>query len=135
MSKEVRNMLNKIQILLNENSNVDLTYEITRDDYNSGFGQEIFLIDALFNNTKIGFIKIRIFVEENKAEVLRVEVFEDYRRKGFATQLYLTANNFCDTYKSKLSGGEVQNDDAKKLWNSLVKKGFAEFTNDKYYFK
>jgi hypothetical protein len=119
----IEEYLNEKHALTQSNENATTPhYLVNKDINNSGFGQDIYKIKMLIDNTEIGVLLLRIFTEKKKAEVMRIDIIDAYKRKGFGTQLYFKAKEIANDHDSNLYGGEIQSNDAKEIWKSFVKK-------------
>ncbi len=121
--------MNIKDIINEEIENLNNVYlDVEKDIKNSAFGQEIYKINLFnsANNDKIGLMIIRIFINRNKAEVFRVEIADKYKGQGYAKFLYNKGKELANKFGANLYGGEIQSDDARKVWDSLRKKGISQ---------
>ena len=58
------------------------------------------------------------------------EIFPDYRNKGIATKAYIASAAYLAKQGIALTSDTLLTDDAVRLWESLVKKGYAEKISD-----
>ena len=118
-----------IREYLNENTTTP-HYSVDKDIKNSGFGEEIYKIKMFINDNEIGVLVLRIFLEKNKAEIMRVDIIDEYKGKGFGKQLYFKAKEIANNHNSNLYGGEIQTNDAKQVWNSFIRNGMTKTDSD-----